>query len=72
MSGAVPGLLATFSIHVSHCFTREELESLARWLEESPRAKSSNLKLESFKVTNLLLSIFEVDQKCLARIQAHL
>lgn len=43
LSGAVPGLLATFSVHISHNFTREELESLATWSQESSRAKRSNL-----------------------------
>lgn len=56
--GAVPGLLAKFYVHISHDFTRE-LESLARWLQESPRAKSSNLMLESVKVINSMLFIFK-------------
>jgi hypothetical protein len=65
---SVPGLLATFSIHVSHTFTNEELTELIKWLEECPRARGSKLKLESVKLTQSMVFIFEIDRLCFLRI----
>ncbi|WEW60804.1 hypothetical protein PRK78_006292 [Emydomyces testavorans] len=61
-------LLATFSVHVSKTFNKQELKDLVRWLEESPKGKSATLKLESVKATNSMLFIFESSRLCFLRI----
>ncbi|KAJ9294601.1 hypothetical protein DTO271G3_6869 [Paecilomyces variotii] len=69
LSTPAPGLMATFSMHVSHNYTREELKEFTRWLRESPKAKTSSLKLESVKITNSMVFIFEIERKCFRRIE---
>jgi hypothetical protein len=64
----VPGLLATFSVHVSKTFSKHELKDLVQWLEKMPKVKSAGLKLESVKTTNSMLFIFESSRLCFLRI----
>jgi hypothetical protein len=65
---SVPGLLATFSVHVSKTFNKQELKDLVGWLEKMPKVKSASLKLESVKTTNSMLFIFESSRLCFLRI----
>lgn len=63
----IDGLQATFSVHVSHSFTNEDLEDLVEWLENMPKSKCS-LKLESVKSTDSMLFVFESNVLCFYRI----
>lgn len=56
----VPGLMATFSIHVSENFSDEELRDLVRWIGNLPKSKLATLSLEGIKKTNSMVFIFEV------------
>jgi hypothetical protein len=63
-----PGLLATFSLHVSKNFSKQELMDLVGWLAMMPKSKSAALKLESVKSTNSMLFIFESSYLSFMRI----
>ncbi|KAI2012717.1 hypothetical protein LOZ39_003849 [Ophidiomyces ophidiicola] len=54
-----PGMLATFSLHVSKIFNNVELEDIAMWLSNMPKVKGASLKLEGIKITNSMIFIFE-------------
>lgn len=63
-----PGMLATFSIHVSKTFDKQELQALVNWILQLPKTKSATLKLESIKETQSMLFIFEGSCLCFSRI----
>lgn len=63
-----PGLLATFSMHVSDNFTEKELKDLVSWMGMLPKSKSAGLKLESIKKTHSMLFIFETNLRSFHRI----
>lgn len=64
-----PGMLATFSMHVSASFTHEELNGLVKWIDELPKTPSTSLKLEGVKETASTLFIFESSILCFLRIR---
>lgn len=65
---SVPGLLATFSIHVAKTFGRQELRDLVHWLDQLPRSNGESLRLENVKVTRSMLFIMEGSLVCFLRI----
>jgi hypothetical protein len=62
-----PGLLATFSIHVSHTFINSQLRTLVAWLQSLD--KDHGLTLEGVKETISMVFIFESSYLCFLRIQ---
>lgn len=64
----VPGLLATFSIHVSKTFNNDELSQISAWIDQLPQVNGVSLKLESVKKTQSMLFIFEASLLSFRRI----
>ena len=64
----VPGLMATFSIHVSENFTDNELRDLVHWVGNMPKSKSATLSLEGIKKTNSFLFLFQAPLSSFYRV----
>lgn len=65
---SVPGLMATFSVHVSDNFTDSELRDLVRWVGNLPKSKSATLRLEGIKKTNSFLFVFQAPLNSFYRV----
>ncbi|KAJ9349271.1 hypothetical protein DTO027B9_7671 [Paecilomyces variotii] len=63
-----PGPLATFSLHVSKTFSRDELKELVKWIGTFPKTKGASMKLENVKQTSSLVFIFEASRLSYLRI----
>ncbi|KAJ9245641.1 hypothetical protein DTO169E5_360 [Paecilomyces variotii] len=63
-----PGLLATFSLHVSKTFSRDELKELVKWIGTFPKIKGASMKLENVKQTSSMVFIFEASRLSYLRI----